>query len=637
MAPDVIATDAIAKAWARCRDEYRLDPAAAPYREHIGGAALKRRIDELAVFQRISDAEMRRLFGQIAPARHVLVLADASGVVLNVLNEPGHADMLGRLGLAPGFVWDERHEGSNGPGTCLHDRRPVVVHRDDHFFSKNRGMTCSAVPVWGANGSLLGSLDISSLDNRDSRDSHLPMLALAGLSARIIEHLHFISSFQDCVILRLHQQRELAGLHYDSLLAIGEDGRIRAADNTAPGLLGCATHEALIGRGLEDLLGLSADRCFAHAATRPGELLAVPRNPRAQGTRRLYASLTPPQARRQARIGAKQAPEQAGRTRLQLDAARCKDAAMAHNFWCLERVVDKKIHILLQGETGTGKDSFARRIHQASARHDKPFVAVSCAALPETLIEAELFGYEAGAFTGARGGGRKGKVLTADGGTLFLDEIGDMPLVAQARLLRVLEESEISPLGSDRTLPVDVRIISATHQDLPALVARGEFRMDLYYRLNGVTLQLPSLRDRGDRGELIRHIAAEENEGGDVVFEPGAWLALSAHQWPGNIRELRNVLRMAVALAEREAIGLRHLPPSLQIAKGAAESLSAPALSDRNDETASVPDERERLLQALNEQHWRIGAAAASLGMSRNTLYRKLHRHGLMVKAKAEL
>jgi transcriptional regulator of acetoin/glycerol metabolism len=662
----------IAKAWARCRDEYKLDPAADPQREHIGSTALRRRIDELAAFQSISEAEMHRLFGQLAQSRHVLVLADASGVVLNVLSAPGHTDMLARLGLAPGFVWDERHEGANGPGTCLHDRQPVVVHRDDHFFSKNRGMTCSAVPVWGANGSLLGSFDISSLDNRDSRDSHLPMLALAGMSARIIEHLHFMNSFQNCMILRLHQRRELVGLPSDSLLAIDEAGQIRAVDSTVPDLFGLTTHDELIGRALEDVLGLSAEHCLAHAVMQPAGILTVPpRNAQHQDKTqgapclyapRLYASVSPPKALRQKRLekrlekrlgihaasGNMTLAKNDAKRRLRLDAAQCQDTAMARNFWYLERVVDKKIHILLQGETGTGKDSFARRIHQASARHDMPFVAVSCAALPETLIEAELFGYAPGAFTGARGAGRRGKILTADGGTLFLDEIGDMPLTAQARLLRVLEEKEISPLGSDRTLAVDVRIISATHQDLPALVARGAFRMDLYYRLNGVTLQMPALRDRGDRGDLIRCIATEENEGDAMDFEPDAWLALSTHQWPGNIRELRNVLRMAVALADGEPVGLRHLPPLFQAAINAAAPVSAiisplPATNLPSNiasagsmaSDAMALSERGRLLQMLTEQHWRIGATATALGISRNTLYRKLHVHGLKVKEKS--
>ena len=625
----------IAKAWARCRDEYKLDPAAEPLREHVGASALKRRIDGIAAFQRISTAEMQRLFGQIAQSSHVLVLADASGVVLDVLSAPGHADMLGRLGLAPGFVWDEQHEGANGPGTCLHDRQPVLVHRDDHYFLQNRGMTCSAVPIWRANGNLAGVLDVSCLGNGDSRESHLPMLALAGISARIIEHLHFLDGFRNCTILRLHQQRELAGLPCDSLLAINDDGNIAAADSTIPALFGCVTHQEVIGRGVEDLLGLPLDRFLAHAADKPSESLVVPAPARAGGTSSpLYARLWPSQAFRKSRTNQVVKRSAADARHRLLDAARSEDPMMARNIWCLQKVIDKDIHILLQGETGTGKDSFAKLIHQASARHAKPFVAVSCAAIPETLIESELFGYESGAFTGARGGGRRGKILSADGGTLFLDEIGDMPLAAQARLLRVLEEKQVSPLGSDRTITVDSRIISATHRDLPAMVERGEFRMDLYYRLNGLTLHMPSLRDRTDRGGLINRIATEENGGADVAFEEAAWHTLLAHRWPGNIRELRNVLRMAVALADGCAIGLMHLPSVFQ--KGAA--MASPSLVKSNNNTKLSDhrgcDEKTHLMQTLAKHHWRINATAAALGMSRNTLYRKLHAHCLMAKDK---
>ncbi|HET9148623.1 MAG TPA: sigma-54-dependent Fis family transcriptional regulator, partial [Acetobacteraceae bacterium] len=513
--PALACGGSIANAWMRCREEYHLDPDSAPQKEHIGAHALRRRIEELALFERIGAAEMQRLFGQIAPSRHVLVLTDSTGVVLNALSHPAHAAMLREVDLEPGFVWDERHEGTNGPGTCLHDRQPVVVHRDEHFFSRNRRMTCSAVPVWGANGVLAGVLDVSCLDSTDSRDSQLPMIALASMSARIIEHQHFISSFRNCTILRFHQRPELVGLHWDSLLAIDDQGRVQAADSSVPVQFGYRDHEQLIGRGIEELFDLPLDRFLEHAAARPSEILAVTH----RGTPHGFASvcLSRPVSRplRAGSPARREAPSArpALPAPLPLAAWNCQDPAMARNIWCLERVMDKDIHILLQGETGTGKDTFAKAIHRASARHDKPFIAVSCAAIPETLIESELFGYEPGAFTGARGGGRRGKVLTAHGGTLFLDEIGDMPLSIQARLLRVLEEKEVSPLGSDRTIAVDLRIISATHRDLPSLVSRGEFRMDLYYRLNGFTLHMPALRDRKDREELIRAIAAEENDG----------------------------------------------------------------------------------------------------------------------------
>ena len=288
--------------------------------------------------------------------------------------------------------------------------------------------------------------------------------------------------------------------------------------------------------------------------------------------------------------------------------------------------MNRNIPILLQGETGTGKDVFAHAIHQASERSDRPFVGIDCAALPETLIESELFGYAPGAFTGARSSGMRGKVLAAHGGTLFLDEIGNMPVTIQARLLRMLEEKEIVPLGSTKAIPVDAKVISATNRDLRALVASGDFRMDLYFRLNGLTLTLPPLRERSDQRSLIETICREE-AGSPVAIEPSALAALTAYHWPGNIRELRNTLRTAIAFAGPSTrIELSHLFPSLGTFAGPGIAIAS---NEEKSPKDSVAAERARIELELERQRWHIGRTAAALGVSRNTLYRKLRGLGL--------
>lgn len=287
--------------------------------------------------------------------------------------------------------------------------------------------------------------------------------------------------------------------------------------------------------------------------------------------------------------------------------------------------MNRDIHILLQGETGTGKDTFARSIHQSGERRDKPFVALSCAAIPETLIESELFGYDAGAFTGARSGGMRGKVVAAHGGTLFLDEVGDMPLSLQARLLRLLEEKEVMPLGRSRAIIVDVRIISATNRDLGRMVLEGSFRKDLYYRLSGLTLTLPPLRERRDIERLIHAIATEANADQPVAFAPDTLAALLDHRWPGNIRELRNTLATAIALAAGQRIERWHL----------GRELGGDPHAEMTDVVETNPlakAERERLVLELKRHHWNATATAAALGISRNTLYRKLHKHDVRVR-----
>jgi transcriptional regulator of acetoin/glycerol metabolism len=300
------------------------------------------------------------------------------------------------------------------------------------------------------------------------------------------------------------------------------------------------------------------------------------------------------------------------------------------------RVIARGTPLLLRGETGAGKEVFARSVHQQGPRARGPFVAINCASLPESLIEAELFGYRAGAFTGAERRGRRGKIAQADGGTLFLDEIGDMPLALQARLLRVLDERMVSPLGTDEVQPVDFLLISASHRNLPQLVAEGRFREDLYYRLCGFEVSLPALRERSDRRALIAELLALES--GDLAsLTPEAQTLLEQHPWPGNVRQLRHALRTALALADDDGrIDLPHLASlrAATVRSGAPLTLPAPAASTSvdNDAPALPPmnpiqaKEREVLLQLLEDHRWNVSNVAKALDVSRNTLYRKLHK-----------
>jgi transcriptional regulator of acetoin/glycerol metabolism len=267
---------------------------------------------------------------------------------------------------------------------------------------------------------------------------------------------------------------------------------------------------------------------------------------------------------------------------------------------------------------------FARALHLASDRAAMPFVALNCAAIPESLIESELFGYRSGAFTGARREGMKGKILQSSGGTLFLDEIGDMPVGLQTRLLRVLEEQEVIPLGTETALKVDLRVICASHQNLRAMIARGEFREDLYYRLNGITLELPPLAARSDKERLIREfLAAETSDRRPAAIEVDAFEQLLAYRWPGNIRELRNVIRTALAICDGGVVRLRDLPS--EVRDGDAGYAAAPV----RDAPPPESDEREKLLRTIRECDGNMSRAAEQLGVSRNTLYRRCRRLGI--------
>ena len=339
---------------------------------------------------------------------------------------------------------------------------------------------------------------------------------------------------------------------------------------------------------------------------------------------------------------------------LTLEELAGEDAQMLRNVRCAHRIADTNVSVLIQGPTGSGKEAFAHAMHLASRRAARPFIAVNCAAIPETLIESELFGYKSGAFTGARREGLRGRIVQSSGGTLFLDEIGDMPLALQSRLLRVLEEREVVPLGSEGAVAVDLHVLAASHRNLREMIARGTFREDLYYRLNGITLELPALCERTDKERLIQHaLAAETGNGRPAAIERDALERLLAYSWPGNIRELRNVIRTALAICEGGVVRAMDLPreiregtsrggdrPEVMSSPDAQPSWTPPnpplpATLDESCEPAAPPRnrlqaaERAALLRAMEELHGNMSRVAVELGVSRNTLYRKIKRHGL--------
>ncbi len=323
------------------------------------------------------------------------------------------------------------------------------------------------------------------------------------------------------------------------------------------------------------------------------------------------------------------------------------DAAMQLLVERGKRLIDRGIPVLILGETGTGKEYLSRALHAYSARRRAGWVAINCASIPESLAESELFGYCKGAFSGALPGGMKGKILQADGGTLFLDEIGDMPLVLQTRLLRVLSEREITPLGAAQAVSVDVQLICATHQDLKTLIAEGRFREDLYYRIAGGILRLPSLRSRTDKRtlalQMIRHELGLEHAV-DHFIAPAALQCLMTYGWPGNLRQMHAVIRYCCAVMNGGRIELRDLPEELMdcpadcaallsaatsaaAATGATESIDAADGVHRRGSPAY--DERSRVIAALMGCRWNISAASRQLGMCRASLYRKLRQLGI--------
>ncbi|EGJ12363.1 sigma-54-dependent Fis family transcriptional regulator [Rubrivivax benzoatilyticus] len=597
---------ALTRSWRRSRD-FGLAPsgrfAGAP---HASSAQLARALDRQHEFVAHARPVMEFLFDQTRDTDSMVILADAQGMLLHALGDAGFVDRAQRVALRPGASWHEQWRGTNAVGTAIAEGAPVVVHGSEHYLERNAFLTCTAAPIADPAGRLLGVLDISG----DHRGYHRHTLALVRSAARIIEHRLFDTRHAAGLRLRLHAQPEGLGTVTEGLLAVSEDGWIVGANGVAmamlgltPGSVGALTLERVLPLDIATLAAWSRGSA-AHAVRRDdGSVLWL----RVEGGRSLGVRPVAPAAPAVADALAR------------LDTG---DHAMQAAIGRARRVLDKPISLLLQGESGVGKELFARAVHRSSARRDAPFVAVNCAALPETLIEAELFGYRPGAFTGAARDGAPGRIREAHGGTLFLDEIGDMPAALQTRLLRVLQEREVVPLGGGRPQAVDFRLICATHRNLREAIDAGRFREDLYYRLNGLALQLPPLRQRGDQAALVAGMLRELLPARDVRLAPEVAQAFARHRWPGNLRQLHNALATACALLDEheDEIGWGHLSDDL--AEDLRQRPAAPApVADAVD----LRSQSERTVrQVIETCAGNLSEAARRLGISRNTLYRKM-------------
>jgi len=294
------------------------------------------------------------------------------------------------------------------------------------------------------------------------------------------------------------------------------------------------------------------------------------------------------------------------------------DNALIESFNVARKLFEGNIPILIQGETGVGKEVFASKLH-AEVCPTGPLVAINCSSIPRDLIEAELFGYADGAFTGGRKGGAIGKIALAQGGTLFLDEIGDMPLELQSRLLRTLQARTVSRIGDHTETPVDFRLISASHRHVETLVGEGAFREDLYYRINGVTVALPSLRDRHDKRDLVKHLLEKISPQAPKFLDAQSLHAVESYPWPGNIRQLEQTLRVAVILSDEEpVIALHHFASDMR------DKLQNATASTHSCSASLHQQELQAVQRALKQAGGNVSAAAAALGISRTTFYAKL-------------
>ena len=619
--------DVLARSWQRSQQAGVLPQGRKAGAPHASAAQLARAMQRQ--YELISHAQpvMDYVGQQVAGTPGLLILADAQGMLLRTLGDADFAGRAERVALRPGAHWAEQYRGTNAIGTALAEGLPVVVHGGEHYLERNGFLTCSAAPIIDPAGKLMGAFDISG-DHRAYHPSTLGhTLGLARAGACMVEHRLFDTWHAGSLRLHLHAHAEGLGTLGEGLLALAEDGLLIGANSTGLAMLGLS-RQAIGHSRIGQCLQVDVDSLLDWALKAGRQASTAARTVhRSDGTALwLRVQGGPSLARRPTVVAASVVPPLPDqRVQDALTALDTGDSAMAAAVQRARRVIDKPIALLLQGESGVGKEVFARAAHASGPRRNGPFIAVNCAALPETLIEAELFGYQGGAFTGARREGAPGRIREAHGGTLFLDEIGDMPLPMQARLLRVLQERTVVPLGGGKPVAVDFSLVCATHRQLRAELAAGRFREDLYYRLNGLTLHLPALRERGDLAGLVARLLADIEPDRPLSLDAPLASALAAYRWPGNLRQLHNALRTAAALlGDGELqISWAHLPDDLAEDLQAARATRSPeALADAEADLRL--QEAHTVARVVEVCKGNLSEAARRLGISRNTLYRKL-------------
>lgn len=614
----------LARSWQRSWNAGLQPVGRMPGAPHASSAQLARALERQRELVAHAVPVMEFLHEQTRGTDSISVLAGADGMLLQTLGDAQFLGRAERVALRVGATWQERYRGTNAIGTALTESRAMVVHASEHYLERNGFLTCAAVPILDPKGQLLGALDVSG----DHRGYHPHTLGLVRSAARMIEHRLFDTRHDprhwSGLRLRLHTQPEGIGTVAEGLLAVTEDGRLAGANAAALALLGLdwaslpfTALAMVIAEPFSRLLqwGQRGEHQAHVVHTAQGHAVWL----------RVEAARLAPHgvSARTVTAAAPQGPSLPGQDALAtLDTG---DAMFAAAIARARKLAGKPIALLLHGESGVGKEVFARAVHQSGPRRSQAFMAVNCAALPEHLIEAELFGYQGGAFTGARREGSRGRIREADGGTLFLDEIGDMPLLAQARLLRVLQERVVVPLGGGQPVPVDFSLICATHRDLPTEMQAGRFREDLYYRLNGLTLRLPPLRERTDLQALLERELQALLPARDVRLAPDVQQALRHYHWPGNLRQLCNALRTACALLDdhEDTIAWQHLPDDLALALRTDPHATdaAPTRSDLPSDLRTLS--RQTIERTVAQCDGNLSEAARLLGISRNTLYRR--------------
>ncbi len=565
-----------------------------------------------------AEASIENTYEQIAGTSSVVLLADAEALIL--FSRGDDSFMSGPQGrfFLPGVGLGEGIAGTNAIGTCIASRAPIAVETVEHYLLKFRSLCGSAAPIFDSSGLLVAIIAAYSTTTA----TQLHTLGFIRTVAVLIENRVLVREMADQIVVHFHPVAEYIGTIKEGIVVFGPDGTLRGSNSAARSIMRLSLADVPTKR-FKDLFSieLSLERVIEKTRLGTGQFTTSLADGR-EVTIVISAGASCGVSGLHDATHSDREQRVLKRPDFVLKDLDLGDPMMQRAIQKASMILGADIPLLIEGESGVGKEVFTAAFHSSGPRKRGPFVAVNCASIPEALIESELFGYEEGAFTGAKKKGYQGKLLQANGGTLFLDEIGDMPLSLQGRLLRVIQERQVTPLGSGKTVPVDISIVCATHRSMRDEVSSGRFREDLYYRLNGLRIQLPPLRWRKDIHSLIDATIEAESRGRKIEIAPDVRHALARYPWPGNIREMQMVLRTALAiLGTGEMLTFEQLPEEFVQAKEPQTGLP-PLLDAHEGDLAHI--ESAAIHRALDAAGGNISKAARALGISRKTLYRKL-------------
>lgn len=631
--------DYIIKSHERCR-EYQVEKDRIFSKKIISGVELDEKLESNRELIDTAELFMNQLYDFVKGSNFFLILTDEEGCILSIIGDENILSEAFSYKMIPGAYMDERNIGTNTMGTVLAEEKPLQVSGEEHYIKAYHKWTCSAAPIRNTKGEIIGTIDLTGY----SESVNLHTLGMVVAAANAIEEMLDIKRYAEELSLAKKFTETIIDSIESGVLTADLEGNILTVNRVVADMFGYLPAEMTrmkIWELIEDWdriktaviqeQSFSDEDVFVNSRKNKLQLnvSAFPHLDDKQNLKNIVFVLK--EVKKVRKLANKIMGHHAIYT---FDKIIGKDPEFVRIIEYAKKLADSRSNILIMGESGTGKELFAQAIHNYSSRHDEPFVALNCGAIPRNLIESELFGYEGGAFTGSKSAGQPGKFQIADGGTIFLDEIGEMPLDMQTRLLRVIEEGTMRRIGSNKEIVVDVRVIAASNKDLKEEVGKGNFRKDLYYRLNVLPIKLIPMRDRKSDIPLLsqyfmERISMKLNKK-SVTLNDETMRALIEYEWPGNVRELENIIELMV--------NTESIPDSLlraQVNVDAAVDAKGTGLNQQEDEDVNEENlnlnfiEKKYILKVLDLQNWNITQCAKVLGIGRNTLYRKMESYGI--------